>query len=494
MLSSMNSDFLISFCDRLFGGSFDNSLPPDKIPCIETSDKERLCKSPLVSVRVVTYNQEKYIGECLDGILKQVTDFEYEIVIGEDCSQDRTREICFEYQKRHPNKIRVLWWHENVREMGGNQARTQAHCRGEYIALLEGDDYWTDPLKLQKQVDLIRLKKCIGCVANYAILNQSGELHETRYRSNGVISHQDLAHFYPHTSTYVIRRDFLEERSKLFPDIHAWYDVIFVHCLVEIGKVAHLEDVVSVYRQTGTGIATGLSGQKKILLGIKQYLDLYLNGPKSWHKRFGALVLTYIAFFFNRSTSGWTQGFTEDYAHDLKRAFWNIYMCQPFDLRAIRALMRYMRFAKIGGAMKSEPLKLFIGEFLRYIVVGGIAFMADFVTLVGSQELFFHRYAGGVYWATVMGFVVGLAVNYFLSLLFVFTSAKDKGKGRSVGAFIIFGVVGLLGLGWTELGMWVGISCLKLNYMFVKILVTGVVLMWNYLGRKILVFGRKERR
>ena len=144
--------------------------------------------------------------------------------------------------------------------------------------------------------------------------------------------------------------------------------------------------------------------------------------------------------------------------------------------------------------MKSEPLKLFIGEFLRYIVVGGIAFMADFVTLVGSQELFFHRYAGGVYWATVMGFVVGLAVNYFLSLPFVFTSAKDKGKGRSVGAFIIFGVVGLLGLGWTELGMWVGISCLKLNYMFVKILVTGVVLMWNYLGRKILVFGRKERR
>lgn len=138
-------------------------------------------------------------------------------------------------------------------------------------------------------------------------------------------------------------------------------------------------------------------------------------------------------------------------------------------------------------------LRQMMGEFLRYVVVGGIAFLADFGALVGSQELFFHQYAGGVYWATVVGFVVGLAVNYFLSLLFVFTSAKDKGKGRSFGAFLIFGVVGLLGLGWTELGMWVGVACLKWNYMVVKIFVTGAVLMWNYLGRKILVFSGKER-
>ena len=138
-------------------------------------------------------------------------------------------------------------------------------------------------------------------------------------------------------------------------------------------------------------------------------------------------------------------------------------------------------------------LRRMMGEFLRYVVVGGIAFLADFGALVGSQELFFHRYASGVYWATVVGFVVGLAVNYFLSLLFVFTSAKDKGKGRSVGAFLIFGIVGLLGLGWTELGMWIGVACLNWNYMIVKILVTGIVLMWNYLGRKILVFGGKER-
>ena len=127
-------------------------------------------------------------------------------------------------------------------------------------------------------------------------------------------------------------------------------------------------------------------------------------------------------------------------------------------------------------------------EFLRYAVVGGIAFLADFGTLVGFQELVFRQYAWGVYAAAVCGFVVGLAVNYFLALLFVFTQTKDRGKGRSFGAFVVFGVIGLVGLGLTEFGMWIGIECLGWNYMIVKILVTGGVLMWNYLGRKLIIF------
>ena len=130
-----------------------------------------------------------------------------------------------------------------------------------------------------------------------------------------------------------------------------------------------------------------------------------------------------------------------------------------------------------------------LSEFLRYAVVGGIAFVADFGTLVAAQELYLKSFSSGVYISTVLGFVVGLAVNYALSLWFVFTSEKDRGKGRSVGAFLAFGLIGLMGLGWTELGMWLGIECLHWNYMFVKVLVTGVVLLWNYLGRKILIFN-----
>lgn len=340
----MSTEFLRAFCNRLYGDVGCKFVPGDKIPCIETSDADVICKHPLVSVRIVTYNHELYIRECIESVARQRTDFEFEIVIGEDCSQDKTREICFEYQKKYPEKIRILWWHENVYNKGGNQARTQAHCRGKYIALLEGDDFWADSYKLQKQVDLICETDCLGCVANYAMLQQDGSLRDIRYRSNGFITHQDLAHFYPHTSTYLIRRDFFEKRNLLFPKIHAWYDVVLMHCLVETGRVAHLQDVVSVYRVTGNGIATGLSGQRKKILAVKQYLDLYLNGPKSWHKRFGVFVLTYIAYFFNCSTPGWTKELTAEYARDLKHAFWDIYLRQPFDLRTLRALMRYLRF------------------------------------------------------------------------------------------------------------------------------------------------------
>ena len=132
---------------------------PMDIPCIETSDPEKLCKHPVVSVHMITYNHEPYIRQAIEGVMMQKTNFEFELVIGEDCSQDKTREICFEYQKKYPDKIRVLWWHENLQKVshpaGGNGRRTTAHCRGEFIAFCEGDDYWIDPLKLQKQVDVM---------------------------------------------------------------------------------------------------------------------------------------------------------------------------------------------------------------------------------------------------------------------------------------------------------------------------------------------------
>ena len=135
--------------------------------------------------------------------------------------------------------------------------------------------------------------------------------------------------------------------------------------------------------------------------------------------------------------------------------------------------------------------KILAGEFLRYVIVGGIAFLADFGTLVLVQECFLKDWALGVYIATVFGFIVGLAVNYALALWFVFTQAKDKGKGRSFGAFLVFGIIGLLGLVLTEIGMWFGIEILDWNYMIVKVFVTGAVLVWNYLGRKLLIFNDK---
>lgn len=150
-----------------------------KIPCIETSDAGKLCQHPLVSIHMTTYNHEGFIRQAIEGAVMQETDFEYEVIVGEDCSQDRTRDICFEYQQRFPNKIRVLWSETNLHSINGNGRRCRARARGKYIAFCEGDDYWTDPKKLQKQVEYMEAHPgCAGCFHNRVKCDAAGRIME----------------------------------------------------------------------------------------------------------------------------------------------------------------------------------------------------------------------------------------------------------------------------------------------------------------------------
>ncbi len=145
--------------------------PVEQVPCRETSNPSLLPRHPVVSVLMLAYNHEKSIGKAIESALNQETDFEYEIVIGEDCSKDKTREICMEYQKRFPDKIRVLWSDENVFKMCGNGPRVTYRCRGEYLAILEGDDCWIDRYKLQKQVDVFRAHPSVGICIGGGIIH-----------------------------------------------------------------------------------------------------------------------------------------------------------------------------------------------------------------------------------------------------------------------------------------------------------------------------------
>lgn len=145
-----------------------------------------------------------------------------------------------------------------------------------------------------------------------------------------------------------------------------------------------------------------------------------------------------------------------------------------------------------------------IKEFLRYVLVGGIAFVVDFGVFWVFRDLIF----GGkdstaiIIVSTTSGFVAGIIVNYLLSMKIVFTTAKQQQQGRNIGALITFAVVGLVGLGLTNLLQWLGESKLlatgfgvKIDELFfnqgklvVRCFVSGVVLVWNYVGRKIFVF------
>src|SRR5690606_24868156 len=122
---------------------------------------------PLVSICCITYNHVKYIRQCLDGFLIQKTNFSYEIIVHDDASTDGTAEIIKEYVKRFPNIFIPICQTENQHSKGIRGVFAKfvfPKSNGKYIAMCEGDDYWTDPLKLQKQVDILESDHGVGIV------------------------------------------------------------------------------------------------------------------------------------------------------------------------------------------------------------------------------------------------------------------------------------------------------------------------------------------
>jgi glycosyltransferase involved in cell wall biosynthesis len=136
---------------------------------------------PVVSVNLITYNHAPYIRECLDSLLMQQTSFPYEVVIGEDESTDGTREICIEYAEKYPDRIVLILRSQSepgreafLSQGVYNYVETTKKCRGKYNALCDGDDTWTDPLKLQKQFDIMEADPKLSLVhSNYDKLDES---------------------------------------------------------------------------------------------------------------------------------------------------------------------------------------------------------------------------------------------------------------------------------------------------------------------------------
>lgn len=130
------------------------------------------------------------------------------------------------------------------------------------------------------------------------------------------------------------------------------------------------------------------------------------------------------------------------------------------------------------------------GEFIRYLLVGGSAFILDAGLLYVLSKYVFHALGRpGILLSSAIGFIAGLVFNYALSILFVFDKAKDKVKGREVFSFTIYAIIGVIGLLLTELGMFVGLSILGDSmYILVKVIVSGIVFIWNFVARKVILF------
>jgi glycosyltransferase involved in cell wall biosynthesis len=236
-----------------------------------------------VSVCVPTYNHESYIAQMLDGALMQQTDFDFEIVIGDDASTDSSPAIIQRYSDQYPEKIRAFLHPENQgpkepREFAGrnNVLQLVKACRGEYVAMCEGDDYWTDPLKLQKQVDFLDQRPDFAvCHHNMLVTYEDGSpshtFNKADQKATSTIADILEDKWFFATASWMYRNHFLTED---FADWHAKAaagDWAIMIQLAAKGKIGYLSDIMGVYRRHSAGLSNVHShSNQKFLLNRKE--------------------------------------------------------------------------------------------------------------------------------------------------------------------------------------------------------------------------------
>lgn len=210
-----------------------------------------------VNVMMPVYNHEKYLQQSLDSILSQNFKGIIKVVVGEDCSTDNSREIIREYQGKYPNFIDAIYQEENV-GMFENEKDISKQLKGDYIAILEGDDYWCDSYKLQKQVDFLETHpEYYGVTHNVKVVDENGLEYSNNklypFREEGDYNLEDfLAGIQPgQTASFVFRNCFAnktEEEIDRICNYRINSDMRFLLTMLLEGKVYVMESKMSAYR------------------------------------------------------------------------------------------------------------------------------------------------------------------------------------------------------------------------------------------------------
>jgi glycosyltransferase involved in cell wall biosynthesis len=213
--------------------------------------------NPLVSIVCVTYNHAAYIRDALDGFLMQKTNFSYEICLGEDGSVDETKDICLEYQKKNLGKIRLFERsRENVIFVDNkatgrfNFIETLKESRGKYIAICDGDDYWTDPYKLQKQIDFLENNNEYNMVhTNYSTL-QNGIIKKSPDKASFIkdVKSQLLIKNFIGTLTICVKKSVLFDALPIINNQYQAGDLALWMQISQKSKIGYLKDKTAVYR------------------------------------------------------------------------------------------------------------------------------------------------------------------------------------------------------------------------------------------------------
>lgn len=252
---------------------------------------------PILSVCVRTYNQELYVAEAIESVLAQLTNFDYEIIISDDCSSDKTPDILLKYAHNNPDKIRLVLGADNI---GGpnNLRRVIESSSAKYLAFLDGDDYYLDSYKLQKQVDFLENHpEFVACFHNVINRYENGKTKPNLFMS---------LDFPPvHNSVDVISKDWflpihsvmLRRELIVFPD---WYDKVmnddYVMNLSVVlhGPYYYMKDVMAVYRHHSENVSNNYSNQVLIDTQLRNILEGFREiYPSSYKKVFDDRIQFY---------------------------------------------------------------------------------------------------------------------------------------------------------------------------------------------------------
>lgn len=297
---------------------------------------------PLVTIRCITYNHEAFIRQCIEGFLMQETDFPVEILIHDDASDDNTATIIRKYQEKYPQLIRAILQTENQYSKGKSiRFLLNEMSRGAYIALCEGDDYWTDSRKLQKQVDLMDAHpsySMCGSLVRCIMTKADGSEEEIpnfiqSFDTREVLKLEDFVSRYQvHTSTALYRRKFYQYPES-FNNI-ANPDVCTFALLAEKGDVGFIREFTSAYRIHPGGVYSGKSQLQK-LRGFQNtcnHLNGYFKGQYVHHLR---------RWEHGEARKTWTE-------------FWQDHKCLDAMLLYIELYPRYARHVTLLPWMKDR--------------------------------------------------------------------------------------------------------------------------------------------
>lgn len=221
---------------------------------------------PLVSTCIMTYQHQPYIRQAIDSVLAQECSFATEIIVCDDGSTDGTQEICQSYQSMYPDTFKLLKADANC-GIAATASRLFMAARGRYIAICEGDDFWLDSGKLQKQVSFMEAHPEYTLTAsNSRLISSEGlTLEETRRSANPLRLNQFLKYNFlgKNTASIVFRKDCIKADTMRFLQSAPFLDwAIAVACLSQ-GPGFCFSDLMSVYRKHRQGTWTGLSEEQQ---------------------------------------------------------------------------------------------------------------------------------------------------------------------------------------------------------------------------------------